>query len=282
MRLTYFYDPLLNENIIDIYFDLRFEKLFHQAQSEVDRARHLAVSSESASDWVHALPIPSLGLHLDPTALKIACSLRLGSNICQPHQCICGVMVEKSGLHGLACKKQVGRHSRHNEINDLVKRALVSAKIPARTEPPGLFRTDGKRLDRMTQFAWKKGKSLVWDVTVADTVCATYVTKCSKSPCAAAETRETSKKSKYKHLTDYCFIPIAIETFGAWGSEGLKLIKDIGKKLKEVTGNNRSTFYLTQQISMAIQRGNSSCIFGTIPDSEGLDQVFDFIDFDDT
>ena len=120
----------------------------------------------------------------------------------------------------------------------------------------------------MTQFAWKKGKSLVWDVTVADTVCATYVTKCSKSPCAAAETRETSKKSKYKHLTDYCFIPIAIETFGAWGSEGLKLIKDIGKKLKEVTGNNRSTFYLTQQISMAIQRGNSSCIFGTIPDSD--------------
>ena len=134
MRLTYFYDPLLNENIIDIYFDLRFEKLFHQAQSEVDRARHLAVSSESASDWVHALPIPSLGLHLDPTALQIACSLRLGLNLCQPHQCICGVMVEKSGLHGLACKKQVGRHSRHNEINDLVKRALVSAKIPARTD----------------------------------------------------------------------------------------------------------------------------------------------------
>ena len=159
MRLTYFYDPLLNENIIDIYFDLRFEKLFHQAQSEVDRARHLAVSSESASDWVHALPIPSLGLHLDPTALKIACSLRLGSNICQPHQCICGVMVEKSGLHGLACKKQVGRHSRHNEINDLVKRALVQAKIPARTEPPGLFRTDGKRPDGMTPFAWKRGKS---------------------------------------------------------------------------------------------------------------------------
>ena len=33
---------------------------------------------------------------------------------------------------------------------------------------------------------------------------------------------------------------------------------------------------------MAIQRENSSCILGTIPDSEGLDQVFDFIDYDDT
>ena len=57
---------------------------------------------------------------------------------------------------------------------------------------------------------------------------------------------------------------------------GHKLIKDIGKKLKEASGEPRSTFFLTQRISIAIQRGNASCILGTVPFSIGLDSIFEF------
>ena len=53
--------------------------------------------------------------------------------------------------------------------------------------------------------------------------------------------------------------------------EGLKLIKTIGAKMKEATGERKSTFFLTQSISMAIQRGNASCVLGTVPHSEGLE-----------
>ena len=70
---------------------------------------------------------------------------------------------------------------------------------------------------------------------------------------------------------------MGIETFGAWGPEGHKLIKEIGKKLKEVTSEQRSTFFLTQRISMAIQRGNSSSVQGTVPSTEGLDEIFEFL-----
>ena len=70
-------------------------------------------------------------------------------------------------------------------------------------------------------------------------------------------------------------MPVGLETFGSWGPEGHKLIKDIGKKLKEVTGEPRSTFFLTQRISMAIQRGNSSIVQGTVPSTEGLDEIFE-------
>ena len=59
-------------------------------------------------------------------------------------------------------------------------------------------------------------------------------------------------------------MPVGLETFGSWGPEGHKLIKEIGKKLIEITGEPRSAFFLTQRISMAIQRGNSSSVQGTV------------------
>ena len=45
------------------------------------------------------------------------------------------------------------------------------------------------------------------------------------------------------------------------GPEGLNLIKTIGQKMKEVTGERRSTFYLSQiGISIAIQIENANCV----------------------
>ena len=106
----------------------------------------------------------------------------------------------------------------------------------------------------------------------------TSILQCSKNPGAAAEIREIEKTKKYQELAnDYHFIPIGIETYGSWGPEGLKLIKTIGKKLKEETGERRSTFYLFQNISIAIQRGNASCVLGTVPHSEGLEEIFEFV-----
>ena len=89
---------------------------------------------------------------------------------------------------------------------------------------------------------------------------------------------ESQKISKYKNLAnDYCFVPIGIETFGSWGQEGHKLIKAIGKKVMEVTGEKRSTSYLFQIISIAIRRGNSSCVLGTVPHTESLEEIFEFV-----
>ena len=55
------------------------------------------------------------------------------------------------------------------------------------------------------------------------------------------------------------------------------MIKAIGKKIMEVTGEKRSTAFLFQRLSIAVQRGNASCVIGTVPHSEGLDEVFDFV-----
>ena len=95
---------------------------------------------------------------------------------------------------------------------------------------------------------------------------------------AAADSRENQKDLKYKELAEkYHFTPVGIETLGAWGTNGHKLVKEIGKKVEEETGEKRATSYLFQQISIAIQRGNSSCVLGTVPHSRGWDEVFEFV-----
>ena len=96
----------------------------------------------------------------------MAIGLRLGLEICVPHQCHCGAQVDAYGRHGLVCKKAPGRSIRHHALNDLVARALSAADVPSSKEPQGLCRSDGKRPDGLTLIPWQIGKSLVWDVTV--------------------------------------------------------------------------------------------------------------------
>ena len=118
----------------------------------------------------------------------------------------------------------------------------------------------------------------IFEYFICDTICDSYVKNSAKKAGSAAELREVQKSNHYKDLTNYYFVPVAVETFGAWGSQGLKLIKEIGRKICDITGEKRSTFFLLQNISMAIQRGNAACIIGTVPVSEGLDEVFEFVE----
>ncbi len=98
--------------------------------------------------------------------MRIAVGLRLGTPICGPHQCHhCSDVVDELGRHALSCRRSEGRHQRHSALNDLVKRALLSAHIAFRLEPSGLVRSDGKRPDGVTLAPWKSGRLLVWDST---------------------------------------------------------------------------------------------------------------------
>ena len=85
------------------------------------------------------------------------------------------------GTHGRSCKYSAGRHSRHSGLNEVVKRALGSVGVPTVLEPRELARTDGKRTDGKGLIPWSKGKPLVWDVMVTDTLASTYVSASSRN-----------------------------------------------------------------------------------------------------
>ena len=233
--------------------------LENSAQDPADRARLIAVSSEHAGDWLNALPITSCGLRLDDETVRIGVGLRLGLNLCEPHRCHCGIQVDNRGLHCLSCKVGPGRLIRHNLLNDILCRAFISAGIPALKEPRRLNRADQRRPDGMTLVPWSDGKSLTWDVTVADTQAQSYIHMSVHTPGAVAEAAAERKMKKYECITQhYHFVPVAFETLGPICSAGLDLINSLGSKISNQTQEPRERMFLFQRLSIALQRGNAA------------------------
>ena len=175
--------------------------LLQNAPHDVARARLLAVSAKESGAWLKALPVSSLGLRMDDSTIRVAVGLRLGSVLCRPHTCQhCEVEVDQLGTHGLSCKRSEGRHHRHSAVNDILHRALRSAKVPARLEPSGLTRSDGKRPDGVTLVPWRRGKLLVWDATCPDTLAFSYRANATAGAGEVAAMAEQKKLIKYDSL----------------------------------------------------------------------------------
>ena len=234
-----------------------------------------ATSSEDSSAWVHAMPIRALGLKLDNTSFKIVCGLRIGARICEPYRCRgCGAAVNSYGRHGLSCNKVSGRFPRHTEGNKLIQEVLASIDMPSKLEPRGLCE-DNKKPDGHTTFTWKDGKNLAWDWTTSCTVAPSNLSISLKGPGETAASKEKAKCKKYAELMDtFHFVPIASETFGAWGPKTRGFLTELGKQVIAYTCDKRSKFFLFQKLGMCIQRGNASSVLSSFPQHKKLEEIF--------
>ena len=89
---------------------------------------------------------------------------------------------------------------------------------------------------------------------------------------AVAALAEERKKAKYIP-TFGClilFIPIAVETAGAFGSLTWTFLKNLGCHITWATGEVRSHSYLVERVSMAIQRNDAATVAGTSGESATL------------
>jgi len=59
-------------------------------------------------------------------------------------------------------------------VNDLIKRALLSAEIPSRLEPKSLAQHDDRRPDGLSLLPWSN-KCLAWDFTCPDTLAPSHL-----------------------------------------------------------------------------------------------------------
>jgi hypothetical protein len=240
--------------------DSTYSELLASQPDEYNRARLLASAAAHSGDWLYALPLSTCGLRLDDETVRVAIGLRLGTNICEPHNCPCGSLVDCRGSHVLSCKKSSGRIVRHNYVNDLLYHALLKAGIPSSKEPAGLFRSDGKRPDGITQVPWLSGKCAIWDVTIVNTVAQSYLLSTSANAGSAAMSAETRKELKYASISQsHLFFPVALETFGPIGVKATSFLREIGRRMSIISEDPRETAFLFQRLSVAVQRFNAIC-----------------------
>ena len=113
----------------------------------------------------------------------------------------------------------------------------------------------------MTLFPFKRGKCLVWDATVTDTYAASNIFESAIRVGSAALKAEENKRAKYSQLsTTYLFEPLAFETSGVCGKSTNSVINELGSRLCDASGDPREASWLRQRISVAILRGNVTCI----------------------
>lgn len=244
--------------------------------SDVHTAILTASLKHESSLWLSVLPSKNIGTLLDDNTFRISMALRLGAEMCHEYNCVCGVLVDNYGRHGLCCRKSYGKYLLHRDLNNIIHRTLQSANIPASLEPVGLFRDDGKRLDGMTLTPWSKGSCLVWDATCVDTLAASYINMTKVKAGRAAEQAALKKHNLCKAVKqrNYTIVPFAVESLGPWCEEAIKFTDELGKRLIAATGERRSKEFFKKNISLAIQRGNASKIMGSFDLSNKLNEIF--------
>ena len=111
---------------------------------------------------------------------------------------------------------------------------------------------------------WRSGRPLVWDATCPDTYAASYVVQLIREAQAVAELAEIKKKNKYLTIArTHYFVPVVVESSGAFGPDALQLLTDIARRIRAVTRVIKSRAYLFQHVSVALQQGYAAAVLGT-------------------
>ena len=88
------------------------------------------------------------------------------------------------------------------------------------------------------------------------------------SVCAAAKKSAANKVTKYATITStHLFVPIAVETSGAWCSESAEFIEDLGSRITDITGEPLETTSLSEDINDNTERDNALVFCNTFPKS---------------
>ena len=105
----------------------------------------------------------------------------------------------------------------------------------------------------------------MWDATCPDTHAPSHVSAAVRGAGVVAAQAEQSKVAKYAHLgTSHHFVPFVVETSGVLGEAAVDFMRDLGRRLCKATGEPRSREFLLQRISVAVQRGSTAAVLGTM------------------
>ena len=116
-----------------------------------------------------------------------------------------------------------------------------------------------------------RGKTIRMWCNLPDTYAPSYLTSAISKAGAVAALAEERKRAKYCSLApNHLFTPVAIETSGAFGTQTLSFVKELGQCLRQISGDPKFLSYLLQRLSVTVQRGYTVSVLGSLSPSPPL------------
>ena len=196
----------------------------------------------------------------------------MGMKVSDRHKCSCGQERDEYGVHALVCKKGF-RTKRHNDLRDTFAELAREAGLDATVEPPGYqlgLKSDGKpRPADVLIRNWSGGKCAAFDMGVSCVTSMGNVAKASKTPLATADAYAQHKNDKYRELCraqDILFVPLIVETHGAWTHEAVKVFKRLAEftAAREQSTTAHAYKKIMERMSAVLQIGNARMINGQL------------------
>ena len=255
------------------HFGLQKENL----NTERDQARLNSLGMQHAGNWLHAVPIKALGLHLRPLEFVASVKYRLGSPV-YAKEGLCSACKQQTsdafGDHSLGCSSNGERIFRHNILRDAIFQTAKQAALSPAKEENSLLPGSGDKPADVYIPGWASGRDAALDVSVVSTLQAQLVKKAGEEVGSAADRRHKEKLSRYYESCDQegiQFLPVVIETLGGWHPEAVHVLTKLAKQLASHTGakpeETISHFY--QRLGILLAKGNSALILNrtTLPDA---------------
>ena len=166
----------------------------------------------------------------------------------------------------------VGNHATRTSTALCNMHLPLHTSLPSVLEPPGLLCTDNKRRDGMTLVLWTAGSSLVWDVSVVNPLAPSYLEESCTANATTANKAAELKCTKYMDIVrrGYEFVPLAFETLGQPSLSTVYFVQKLGAAIRASTGEECSTSFLWQRLSIAIQQHNVTCVADPSPPTRTL------------
>jgi len=189
----------------------------------------LACTMPHASDWLHAPPIPGLGLSLKTDVFRTAVKFRLGMPLMEAgllcpatsnkSGSTCGEELDVFGDHALCCHHGTSRVFRHNQLRDILGHSAKAAGLSTVViEKKNQISGSKKKPGDITIQQYRRGfAASAFDVTVAHPLQKKHIDVATDEAGVAAQAAHDRKLQK--SLED-CkkeglhFVPLAWESTG--------------------------------------------------------------------
>ena len=226
--------------------------------------------------WLNVIPNVRNDTGLTPIEFRDSLRLRLGlTPLGLPAKCDgCGCPF--TVRHALQCKKGNLVSLRHDDLKAVWEELLAEATKPslvrdepyiigrAREEPPGPDHVPEPELrgDISTHGFWRRGIDTIFDVSVTDTDCSTYL---GHDPGTVLAGRERFKRRKYGAICEdqrRHFTPLVYSVDGLVADKAIRAQKRLAKLLsiKWRKVHSACCGFVSARISITLVRTTSICL----------------------